>query len=265
MMRVASLGMYDMPGIQDANDALWSGLAKWLRRNGLDGVPDRLDRGRPLDQILDDPNLLLAQTCGLPFATKWRGRLRYVATPCYAAPGCEGALYRSVIVVERGSPAQSLSDLRGAVAAVNETSSNSGYELLRRAVAPLSPLAPFFAEAVVTGSHQESVSAVAKGNAAVAAIDVVTFAHLGRHCPNLVAQVRSIGWTDLSPGLPFVTAGNAPRQLIGLLERALAWAAHSAELGSACETLLLRATSILPLGEYLTIGDGDGGKLSDPA
>lgn len=264
-MRVASLGMYDMPGIQDANDALWSGLAKWLRRNGLDGVPDRLDRGRPLDQIWDDPNLLLAQSCGLPFATKWRGRLRYVATPCYAAPGCEGPLYRSVIVVERGSPAQSLSDLRGTVAAVNETSSNSGYELLRRAVAPLSPLAPFFAEAVVTGSHQESVSAVAKGNAAVAAIDVVTFAHLGRHCPDLVAQVRSIGWTDLSPGLPFVTAGNASRQLIGLLERALAWAAHSAELGSACETLLLRATSVLPLGEYLAIGDGDGGKLSDPA
>lgn len=258
-MRIASLGMYDLPALQSANDALWSGLANWLRRNGVDGVPDRLERDRPLSQIWDDPELLLAQTCGLPFATTWKGRLRYVATPCYGAPGCEGPLYRSVIVVRCDRPAQSLADLRGTVAAVNERSSNSGYELLRRAVAPLSQGVPFFGATILTGSHKESACAVAEGNADLAAIDVVTYAHLRRYCPDLTEHLLGVGWTAPSPGLPFVTAASASDELCDLLARALAWATTSVELRSACETLLLDSMSSLPLGEYRAIAPrGDG-------
>lgn len=257
-MRTASFGMYDLPQLRDANDALWSGLAGWLRRHGLDRVPDQLDRDRSLGEVWDDPDLLLAQTCGLPFATRWRDRLRYVATPCYTALGCEGPSYRSAIVVAVDDLAADLQDLRDRIVAINETSSNSGCNLLRQAVAPLSAGGRFFAGGLLTGSHLASMQAVAGGTAALAAIDVVTYAHIGRHLPGLAAQVRTIGWTPGSPGLPFVTSVATSDREIGLLRQALTWATASEELRGARDALLLQGLAEVPLAAYLAIAaDGD--------
>lgn len=265
-MRVASLGMYDLPALRDANDALWRGLAGWLRANGVDDVPDRLHRERPLAEIWDDPDLLLGQTCGLPFATQWRGRLRYVATPIYYAPGCEGPSYRSVLIVARDSSAQQLGDLRGTTVAINEPSSNSGCNLLLAAIVPLADHNPFFADAVLTGSHVASARAVAEGRATTAAIDVVTYAHLSRHHPKLTERLRPIGWTPSAPGLPIVTSIAASAKLVTALRQALAWAMQAVELREARETLLLSGFAQVPAGEYIALATLTGAKaVSTPA
>jgi ABC-type phosphate/phosphonate transport system substrate-binding protein len=133
MRRVASLGMYDSFWLAPANDALWRAIAAQLRRAGMTDVPAALDRDRPLNTTLRDPDVLLGHTCGYPLMTSLRGRVRVVATPCFDLSGCEGAWHRSLIVVAAGSAARSLEDLRGGVAAINGPDSNTGMNLLRAA------------------------------------------------------------------------------------------------------------------------------------
>lgn len=130
MSRVASLGMYDLPHLRQANDRLWTAIAARLRHAGLADVPDRLDRDRPLADIWDDPALLLAQTCGYPLTTRWRDRLTYVATPAYAGEGCDGDHHRSRFVVRRDDAATCLAALAGLRAAINAVDSNTGMNLL---------------------------------------------------------------------------------------------------------------------------------------
>lgn len=250
MTRAASLGMYDGPALHEANDALWELIAARLAELGVDDVPVALDRGRPLDAIWSDPALLLAQCCGYPLATRYRGRLRYVATPCYAAPGCSGASYRSRIVVRADDPAESLGALRGRRAAINERQSNSGMNLFRSAVAPLAGGAPFFAGVVETGSHGASLRAVDEGEADVAAIDAVSFAHLARAVPARSARVRTIGWTEASPGLPYVTSIATPDRQVRLLRRVLGDVMRGAEALPMRDALLLAGIQRLPSRDY---------------
>ncbi|HET8727404.1 MAG TPA: PhnD/SsuA/transferrin family substrate-binding protein, partial [Alphaproteobacteria bacterium] len=170
MTRRASLPMYDLPELREATDAWWHGLAAALRREGLQGVPAALTRSPDPATDWTDLDLLLSQACGYPLVHDFADRLQPVATPRYAVPGCEGALYCSRIVVGRASPAERLEDLRGRVCAVNGWDSQSGWNALAAAAASLAPDGRFFAGALVTGSHAASLAAVAEGRAAVAAI-----------------------------------------------------------------------------------------------
>jgi ABC-type phosphate/phosphonate transport system substrate-binding protein len=250
MTRIASLGMYDAPAIASANDALWRGIAAVLRAGGLDDVPDALDRARPLDAIWSDPALLLAQTCGYPFATRWRGRLRYVATPRYTASGCEGATHRSLFVVRADDPARALEDARGGIAAVNDRASNSGANLFRAAIAPWAGAAPVFADVIETGSHLASATAVADGTADIAAIDCVTWTHVGRHAHDVARRLRVLGLSALSPALPLVTAADASDDQVALLRRALAHAIAAPATRWAADLLLIDGFEILPPDAY---------------
>jgi hypothetical protein len=108
------LPMYDPVELHATVDAWWCGLARAFRAEGIQGVPERIDRGLPLATLWDAPDLLFTQTCGYPLFGSWAGRLQYLATPSYAAPGCKGVNYCSWIVVAADSPARALEDLRGA-------------------------------------------------------------------------------------------------------------------------------------------------------
>ena len=250
MTRSASLGMHDGPLLHEANDVLWEQIAARLAEGGVRDVPPKLDRQRSLDAIWSDPGLLLAQCCGYPLVTRYRGRLRYVATPRYAAPGCVGASYRSRIVVRTDDPATRLAELRMRRAAVNERHSNSGMNLFRAAIAPLADGAPFFADVLETGSHEASLRAVAGGDADVAAIDAVSFVHLARGEPELATRVRTIAWTDRSPGLPFVTSIATSYRTIALLRDILDEVSQGAESRPARDVLLLEGTERLPARAY---------------
>jgi len=247
--------MYDLPELEAANDALWSALAERLQARGVADVPDRLTRQGPLAVIWTDPRLLLGQTCGYPLVTSLNGRVRVVATPRYSAPGCEGALYRSAVIVRTLDPALRLADLRGRRLAVNELGSNSGMNLLRAEIAPLAAElafrdAAFFSAVAITGAHVSSVEAVAAGEADVAAIDCVVWAHLQRLRPAATRDLRVLAWTKAAPGLPLIAAATTDAALLAALRQALAEVARDTRLAAVRAALLLEGFETLDQEAY---------------
>jgi len=213
--------MYDFAPLRAATDAFWSALAARLRAAGVADVPSSLTRDVGHVDTWRDPRLLLGQACQYPLANSWREAVRLVAIPEYAAPGCEGSRYRSAIIVRAEDPARRLEDLRGRRCAVNERDSNSGSNLLRAAIAPLAGRGRFFSSVELTGSHLASASSVASGTADVAAIDCVSYAHIGRLHAELAGRLRILDWTPSSPGLPYVTARASDPGTLAALRGAL--------------------------------------------
>jgi ABC-type phosphate/phosphonate transport system substrate-binding protein len=252
-MKIAALPMYDLPELEAANDALWAAIAERLIAWGVEGVPDRLTRSRPIEAIWTAPQLLLAQTCGYPLATSLRERVRVVATPRYSVDGCEGAFYRSAIVVRASDPATGLADLCGRRGAVNDWASNSGMNLLRAAIAPHAKGAPFFAAVTVTGAHVASVEAVAAGGADVAAVDCITWGHLQRLRPAHTSALRVIAWTMATPGLPLIAATAIDDAHLSALRRALDDVGRDPALADVRAALMLDGFETLPEGAYHAI------------
>jgi ABC-type phosphate/phosphonate transport system substrate-binding protein len=248
--RIASLGMYDLPWLHEANDALWQGIAQRLRAAGLRDVPTWLERERPLAALWRDPNLLLAQTCGYPLRMQLANSVRVVATPRYATEYGDGAGHRSALIVAHDAPWQSLAELRGRRVAVNELDSNSGMNLLRAAIAPLAGGQRFFAQVQTTGAHLASIDAVANGRADIAAIDSVTLSLIERHRPALLHGIRVLATTMTCPGLPLVTRIDLDEGELAALRAALHEAASDPTLADARAALLLDGFELLPDAAY---------------
>ncbi|MFL9939002.1 phosphate/phosphite/phosphonate ABC transporter substrate-binding protein [Paraburkholderia graminis] len=244
MTWIAALPMYNVtPSLENE----WRG---WLA--------DVLRMVKPACRIVDPdeelhgfwrrPNLLISQTCGYPLMHGLREQVQLVATPRFDAPGCEGAHYSSVIVTRADAPFDTLASCRGARVAYNQDDSNSGMNALRHAVAPHSQEGAFFRAALRTGSHVGSLRAVADNHADVAAIDCVTFAFVCDEMPELARQVRRIGMTAASPGLPLIASDAVPAATVEALRDALneALALHP----ERAKRLRLQGFSALPLEDY---------------
>jgi ABC-type phosphate/phosphonate transport system substrate-binding protein len=250
---LASLPMYDLPEVAAATDGWWRGLAAAFRRAGLEEVPDRLRRDVALPGHWLDPALLFSQTCGYPLTHALAGHVRLLGTPCYAAPGCDGPLYRSLILVPEDSPASKLVELRDGVAVINGVDSQSGCNVLRALLAPLAAGGRFCAAVLESGSHIASIAAVAAGRADFAAVDCVTHALLARWRPAALAGTRVLLETPAAPGLPYVTGGAADRDLRRRLQEGLHRAFRDAGLAETRAALLLTGFTELPLEAYLPI------------
>ncbi|MGK9166815.1 PhnD/SsuA/transferrin family substrate-binding protein [Inquilinus limosus] len=239
--------MYDLPEVRWATDALWSAIATRLSAAGVAAAP-ALTRGPAPPDLWTDPALLFTQSCGNPYVRHYRDRLRLVATPCYAAPGCDGPFYRSLLVTRADAPGEGLAGFRGAVCAVNDWDSLSGWVALAAALPE--PPDRFFRAAVVTGAHADSLAAVAAGQADIAAIDCVSYALLQHHRPATLAGLRVIGQTAPAPGLPFVTRRDADDGTVDALRTALREALADPALAAARAALLLEGGEVLGEAAY---------------
>jgi ABC-type phosphate/phosphonate transport system substrate-binding protein len=235
----AALPMYDFPQTRTATDALWAAMRQALRAHGI-AAPEELMRGGDLKAQWRDPALLFGQTCGYPYWTGLRGHLEILAAPLYDLDGCEGPNHCSFLVARSDDPRPELAAFRGARAAVNGYDSNTGFNLLRAAVAPFGPA--FFGQVVLTGAHSVSLVAVAEGRADLAAIDCVSYGLLRPE------GVRIVGRTPPSPALPFVTSRTWPQATRDALREALF--ALPPQPG-----LHLGGVTLLPEGAYARVGD----------
>jgi ABC-type phosphate/phosphonate transport system substrate-binding protein len=199
--------MYDRAETAAANDALWSLIRRRFRARGL-AAPDQLTRGEAAyAQTWAAPDLVLSQTCGLPFRAGLQARVTLIGTPDYGVPGCAPGHYRSVLVVGADDPRGSEAAFQTARAAINDPMSQSGWAALAGHFAGLSLTPP---AVVVTGSHCASALAVTEGRADLAAIDAVTWVLLTRHEP-WTAGLRVLAHTRPTPGLPLIAAAGVAR------------------------------------------------------
>ena len=252
-MAVASLPMYDLAEARPALDALWAGIARQLRREGVADAPERLTYDLAGSVLWRAPDLLLSQCCGADLMGACADALRPLATPRYRAEGCAGGRYASVLVVADDEDIAGLEDLRGRVAAINHPGSHSGSNALRALIAPRSPGGRFFARVEVSGSHAASLALIARGQADVAAIDCVTHALFARHRPAALAGTRVLCRTAGAPAPPFVTRKDAGDDLVRRLRSALRGTLEDPALAAARADLLLDGIEIVPPAAYARI------------
>lgn len=248
-MHVVNLPWYDLPELERETDALWAGIARHLRKEGID-APERLDRNTEYDAQWREPNLLFSQACGYDVLYDHAPHLTVIATPRYAASGCEGACYRSAIVVHESESATAVAALRGKRAVVNDATSHSGTNALRAHVAPHAQGGRFFSEVKVSGAHTESLAMLARGEADVACIDLVVWDLCERARPGALKGLRKLAETEKAPAPPFVTARGTSPENMKRLRMALFNAMADATLASAREALLLDGVELLHPSAY---------------
>ena len=246
----ANLPMYDLPEVRDHTDRLWAAIAEEMRGLGLPDVPDTLERPARQHDAWRPHGLLLSQSCGYPVATVLRDAVRVVATPHYAATGCDGLRYCSAVVVRASSRATALDDLRGTVCAFNARDSQSGYNALRATIAPISKGRPFFSATIRTGTHTASIDAVRRRQADVCAVDCVTWALLARYRSASLSGLTMLARTEPAPGLPLVTAGDCSDATVEMIRNALDRAFSRPDLADTRAALLIGGLSVTTLDTY---------------
>jgi ABC-type phosphate/phosphonate transport system substrate-binding protein len=222
--------------------ALWSNLRARLEADGFEGLPAEVDFDATDESLLGEPSLLLAQVSGFAlrkFAIEHTAAapIAVLGRPTYRAEGADVAALRGIVIVPSVESVSSLGGLRGAVAALDSRTSDTGYNVFRATIAPYSRNGTYFASVIETGSPFKSVEFVAAGRADVACVDGVTLAIMQKSQPDTVRRIRRLMGTDHAPSSPFVTAQNGA--LAEALGRALCAVSGDPDLAALRESLYL--------------------------
>ena len=113
-------------------------------------------------------------------------------------------MYFSDVVVRRDSVYQSFRDLRGATWAYNEPRSHSGFNVVRAHLADIGEFDGFFAAAVESGAHANSLQMILSGAVDGAAIDSTVLEWVGSQRDDLADAIRVIETIGPSPIPPWV-------------------------------------------------------------
>lgn len=244
--------MYDGPVAGPAMAAFWQAWRAAIQAAGVDAPPLTTSPGssEELNALWRSQELFISQTCGYPYVTELTAGVRLIATPHYDVPGCNGPHYSSNIIVHRDASARTIEALAGTTVAINGRTSQSGFNALRAATLPCATAGRFFSATRETGSHSASLAAVAERRADCAAIDCVSFAHIARDTPDLVAEVRTIAHTEPVPGLPFITSTARSDADVEMFRETLRDVLTAPELAEDRGALFLSGMSVMPAAAY---------------
>lgn len=260
---IAALPMYDFPELKDATDAFWQGLRGHFSAAGITNLPEQLTRPRDPYPLWLSRDLVFAQTCGYPLTHNLKGRVRYLATPCFTAPGCQGSTYRSFIIVRADDPAVKGSDLSGRIAAFNSKDSQSGCNVLKHYLAGQGVANGLLREALESGAHRQSVRMVKHGLADFCAVDCVSWTLLSAVAPDEVEELRVLDQTAPAPCLPYITGLDRPVEDVAALRSGLAAAFGDPDLEDVRARLLLDGVVVLDEAAYDVIPEQEmAAKLS---
>jgi len=213
----ASLPMYHRAETASALDEIWVAIRDAVGGTGLD-APETLSQ----DQVGPDawlrPDMVLSQTCGMPFRKKLHPHVALVGTLDHGVAGCPAGYYNSAIIKKR---ACNLPD--NPRPAINDLQSQSGYAALREVLPnPNNP--------IVSGAHLISARMVAEGAADIAAIDAVTWRLIEKY-DAFSSQLEVLKFTKPTPALPLITGRykSEVKTLANAIARGLDQAPHSAK------------------------------------
>lgn len=241
---IASLPMYDWDELRAPTDRLWGLVRDNLRASGI-AAPDALQRGGDMWGDWLNPDLILSQTCGFPYRTRLHGRVALIGTPDYGLPDAAPGHYYSQIIARADGP-DDWRDYLDRTLAINGDDSQSGWAAPQNHAALAGRR---FDDCLVTGAHVASATAVAEGQADLAAIDAVTWRLIMAHRPALAGALKVIAHTDPTPGLPLITAlGNDSRSIAVAVQTAI-----SALSPDDRAALGLRGLIAIPAPNYLAV------------
>lgn len=215
---IASMMMYRRPELDDAHDRYWQSIRNNLQDAGIQS-PQQLSQDAEEFSVWKNPDLLLSQTCGMPYRIWLHDKVELVGTPDYGIADCPPGYYRSAFVVRADDPHPRAADFRHAVFAYNQTFSQSGY------AAPywhLEPTGFWFEKQIRTEGHLNSARAVAEGRADIAALDIVSWMMISRY-ETFARRLRVLELTEPTPGLPLISArGNDTHSIFCAVQKAIA-------------------------------------------
>ncbi len=206
---IANLMMYQRPQLEDAHNRYWQLIRKNLTDADVDS-PENLSQDAEEFYVWNHPDLVLSQTCGMPYRTWLHDKVELVGTPDFGIDGCPPGYYRSALVVRADDPREDVSEFRDAIFAYNQTFSQSGY------AAPywhLQPKGFWFEKRHQTEQHLLSAKAVAQGGADIASLDAVSWRLMDQY-ESFADGLRVLEWTIPTPGLPLITARGQNAQII---------------------------------------------------
>jgi len=237
------LAFYPFEDVRWAYHELWSAVAArcdWVAREP--SWPD------DPTTIWHSSEKFVSQTCGWPLVTYLADKVRVVGTFRHTTPESASHFYRSVVVGRvDGTPF----DFQGAIGAINETDSLSGWISLIAAI--FGPQETWRGPFRVTGSHEESIRMLGRGEADVASIDSVTFAHFKRLYPEIISSLFVICNGPLVPCLPIITHKSVTDAELATLRDALGHASRDKSLSRATSTLFISGFDPLDLDDYLPL------------
>lgn len=238
---IASLGMYDMPHLRGAHDRYWAAI-----RDALGDGPETLTRGGdPWHEWLSS-DLVLAQTCGLPYRARLHDAVALVGTPHYDLPDCPPGYYFSY-VIRRRDDTRDLKELCDqGVMAFNDPLSQSGWAA---PVAHLTARGHRPKRLLHTGAHLSSINAVLDRSADFAAIDALTYLLWAQHDMDAAACLDACARTTPTPTLPYITARHRdPAILANAITTAIRAMSDEDRLD-----LRLRGLTHIPAQDYLRL------------
>ncbi|SFD84343.1 ABC-type phosphate/phosphonate transport system, substrate-binding protein [Sulfitobacter brevis] len=204
---IASLMMYLRPETADATARYWALIREGLIARGIP-APAELANDSSEFEVWRAPDLVLGQTCGMPYRLWLHRQVTLIGTPDFAVDGCPSGYYNSAIIVRKDDPRATPEAFDGACFAYNQTFSQSGYAA---PYAALKPLSVWFDRRLQTHSHRAAAQAIASGAADIAALDAVSWRLIARYEP-CAEQLRVLMHTEPTPGLPYIAGPTANAQ-----------------------------------------------------
>lgn len=198
---IASLMMYARPQLAETHARFWALIRTGLAQEGIES-PDHLSQTADEFFVWQHPQLVLSQTCGMPYRSRLYRQVKLVGTPDYGLQDCPPGYYRSALIVRSDDAREDLAQYHDVTFAYNQSISQSGY------AAPYwhcTPRGFWFANKLHTQSHLESARAVAEGRADIASLDAVTWRLALQH-ESFASALRVLEWTTPTPGLPLITS-----------------------------------------------------------
>lgn len=238
---IAGLPMYDRPGTAPANDALWHAV-----RERLGYGPQDLSRDRDLWDLWEAPDLVLGQTCSLPFRARLRGKVQVIGSPDFRLPDAPPGTYYSVLVKRADDP-RTLPELMAARVVINQAHSHSGHAALWMAARDRGLTPNITGE---SGGHVNSARMIAEDRADLAILDAVSWSLMRRH-DGFAARLTAVGRSPATAAMPYICA---PGMNVEAIRSALRDAFASLP-PDACETLHIHGLVTLPESDYCDLPD----------
>lgn len=155
---IASLMMYHRAETAAAHKAYWSMIRAGLARRQIP-APAALSNDAPEFDVWCAPELVLSQTCSLPYRARLAERVTLVGTPDFGLPNCPPGYYNSVVVVREDENRTDLSAFADARFAYNQSLSQSGFAAIY-ALAEAQGI--WFPNRIESGAHGASARMVAR-------------------------------------------------------------------------------------------------------